>query len=214
MMISVTSCSSTFSGKDATQAKESNESPKGNVEILSAAGAIAGEEANEGLMYQMLYYSDTIVKGEVLEFLEEVHSNPTGEEVNKNGDVIMLAMIAKYRFRVDEVIVGDVEAGDEITVGILNKSGYTADYLANNEVVSDSPEDGYLEIGQNGIFCLCSDGRYQTADDTERLYLVHETGIFDKVNEDGLYVSKRFTIDPADLLELKAQAEEYLGNKK
>lgn len=193
---------------------KSERTQKKNIVVITNANATAGPEANEGLMYQMFHYSDNIVKGEVLDFLEEVHSNPSGEDVNKDGNVITLAMIAKYSFRVDEVIVGDLEPGDIITIGITNHTGYSYEFLQNNVVINETTEYGYLEAGQSGIFFLCSDGRFQKASDTDKLYMTHETGIFDKVNEDGLYVSRRFTIDPAEIPELKVKAEEYWSGRQ
>ena len=160
-----------------------------------------------------LAFSDTVLRGEVLEVLGEEHANPDGTLINKRGDHIPLALVTKYRFRVDEVYRcrDDISAGDVITVATVYNVFVKEEYLDKIEVQSEIPPY-YLHEGQNGIFFFVSADFLVEEGEDDLLTLRSSRVAFDTVDENGIYHSKTYDLDPADLPELYVEAEEKWGN--
>ncbi len=156
--------------------------------------------------------SDTILRGEVLEVLGEEHANPDGTLISKRGDPIPLALVTRYRFRVDEVYrsLEDISVGDVITVATVHSVFVTEDSLDKIEVESETPTY-YLHEGQNGIFFFVTDLNMVPEGADNLLFLRHSGVVFDSVDENGIYHSTLFDLDPADLPEMYVEAEEKWG---
>ena len=56
---------------------------------------------------KLLERSDVIIKGQVLQQINQTRANPEGDKVNKYGQVIENALLTYYSFRVDESFLGD-----------------------------------------------------------------------------------------------------------
>ena len=156
--------------------------------------------------------SDTILRGEVLEVLGEEHANPDGTLISKRGDPIPLVLVTRYKFRVDEVYrsLEDVSVGDVITVATVHSVFVTEDSLDKIEVESEIPPY-YLHEGQNGIFFFVTDLNMVPEGADNLLCLRQKGTVFDSVDENGIYHSTLFDLDPADLPELYVEAEEKWG---
>ncbi|MBR3991085.1 MAG: hypothetical protein IKI91_03020 [Clostridia bacterium] len=156
--------------------------------------------------------SDTVLRGEVLEVLGEEHANPDGTLINKRGDHIPLSLVTKYRFRVDEVYRSrdDISVGDVITVATVYDVCVKEEYLDKIEVQSEIPPY-YLHEGQNGIFFFVSADSLVEEGEDDLLTLRSSSAAFDTVDENGIYHSKTYDLDPADLPEMYVEAEEKWG---
>ena len=195
---------------------------KGKVEVITNANAETGPAANEGPQnFAMtikpdilidLAFSDTVLRGEVLEVLGEEHANPDGTLRNNRGDPIPLALVTRYRFRVDEVYRSrdDISVGDVITVATVYDVCVTEDSLDKIETDPDNPPY-YLHEGQNGIFFFVTDLTRVPDGADSLLFLRHSGVVFDSVDENGIYHSTLFDLDPADLPEMYVEAEEKWG---
>ena len=157
--------------------------------------------------------SDTILRGEVLEVLGEEHANPDGTLISKRGDPIPLALVTRYRFRVDEVYrsLEDISVGDVITVATVHSVFVTEDSLDKIEVESETPPY-YLHEGQSGIFFFVTDLNMVPEGADNLLFLRQRGTVFDSVDENGIYHSNLFDLDPADLPEMYVEAEEKWGS--
>ena len=160
-----------------------------------------------------LAFSDTILRGEVLEVLGEEHANPDGTLISKRGDPVPLVLVTRYKFRVDEVYRcrDDISVGDIITVATVYDVCVTEDSLDKIETDPDNPPY-YLHEGQNGIFFFVTDLSRVSDGADNLLFLRHSGVVFDSVDENGIYHSTLFDLDPADLPELYVEAEEKWGS--
>ena len=196
--------------------------PKGKVEVITNANAETGPEAYEGPQNSAssikpdilidVALSDTILRGEVLEVLGEEHANPDGTLIGKRGDPVPLVLVTRYKFRVDEVYrsLEDISVGDVITVATVHSVFVTEDSLDKIETDPDNPPY-YLHEGQNGIFFFVTDLSRVSDGADNLLFLRHSGVVFDSVDENGIYHSNLFDLDPADLPEMYVEAEEKWG---
>ena len=195
---------------------------KGKVEVITNANAETGPETYEGPqnsamtikpdILRDLAFSDTVLRGEVLEVLGEEHANPDGTLISKRGEPVPLVLVTRYRFRVDEVYRcrDDISVGDIITVATVYDVFVTEDSLDKIEVESEIPPY-YLYEGQNGIFFFVSSDDLVPEGEDDLLVLRTSGVVFDSVDENGIYHSTLFDLDPADLPEMYVEAEENWG---
>ena len=149
----------------------------------------------------MIYASSEIVRGTVVGEGVTRETNPTGEAINGMGELIpRYGIISFFDLRVEEVFKGDVRPGDVIRL-----------FSVEEIVVFGDPDykvSPYrLNKGQTGIFCICKDDIW-TEPSEGTFYDICEEGVFDRVDENGIYHSRVFDLDPDDLPALIAAADE------
>ncbi len=172
-----------------------------------ATGSQSGNASDSSILPRLSYLfevSENVVKGQVTGIVYEGHTNPSGTEVNKSGDVIPYGQRISYSFRVDEVYFGSVEPGDIIQIDCTYSTGLPADYDPENGEIINSDDINHfsLDIGAAGIFFLDADNIYTSESSDTSYYIVCESwGVFDRTDSDGNYKSSVFTMSTSELLE-------------
>lgn len=136
---------------------------------------------------KLLERSDVIIKGQVLQQINQTRANPEGDKVNKYGQVIENALLTYYSFRVDESFLGDYAPGDVITVAVAN---YDVDDDGNGPIKAV-----FLEEGCSGIFCFAFNPIVTTEDNGDIPFLTSEWGIFTDEDGNGVFDSAKLTFE-------------------
>ena len=140
-----------------------------------------------------IHVSSEIVRGVVVSEGVTRQSNPTGNAINGTGNVIPDGVISFYDLKVEEVFKGNLKIGD--TVRIFTTA-----------LITDPDDEVFpyrLDAGQTGIFCINNNNIWTAPSEGTVYRVVHNGwGVFDKIDENGIYHSTVYDLDPADLPDL------------
>ena len=148
-------------------------------------------------LWSTIHASSEIVRGTVVGEIGTTQSNPTGDAVNGRGEVIPDGVISFYDLKVEEVFKGDLKVGDTVRI-------FTAEFITDPD---DEVVPYRLRTGQSGIFCINNNIIWTEPSKGTVYRVVHDGwGVFDRVDENGIYHSTVYDLDPADLPSLIAEA--------
>ena len=184
--------------------KESDSSFNSDLADISESDNIS-EEKDPDLLYS-IYRSDLIVKGKVTKFISKNIVDYSAAD-SKYSESTKTGEITKYMLEIEEIVKGNTDGSNSIVIFTDNDTASLDNDIMSryNVIYEELPFE--LELGMEGYFCLESDNRFSEENGSDYLVVNNGRGVFDLIDDNGLYHSTAYTVNPDDFPDLISEAD-------